>query len=30
MKNKILNKEGIKGAGRFSKGHGRHGNFEDI
>ena len=30
MNNKILNKEGIKGAGRFSKDHGRHGNFEDI
>ena len=30
MKNKILSKEGINGAGRFSKGHGRHGDFEDI
>ena len=30
MNNKILNKEGIKGAGKFSKGHGRHGNFEDF
>lgn len=30
MNNKILSKEGIRGAGRFSKGHGRHGNFEDI
>ena len=30
IKNKILAKEGLKGAGRFSKGHGRHGNFEDI
>ena len=30
INNKILSKEGIKGAGRFSKGHGRHGNFEDI
>ena len=30
MKNKILSKEGINGAGRFSSGHGRHGDFEDI
>ena len=30
MDNKILSKEGIKGAERFSKGHGRHGDFEDI
>ena len=30
MKNKILSKEGVIGAGRFSKGHGRHGDFEDI
>ena len=30
MKNKILSKEGINGAGRFSKGYGRHGDFEDI
>ena len=26
----VLSKEGIKGAGRFAKGHGRHGDFEDI
>ena len=30
MQNKILSKEGIEGAGKFSKGHGRHGSFEDI
>ena len=30
MQNEILYKEGIKGAGRFSKGHGRHGSFEDL
>ena len=30
MNNEILSKEGIKGAIRFSKGHGRHGNFQDI
>ena len=30
MEKKILSKDGIKGAGRFSKGHGRHGDFEDI
>tara|TARA_B100000963_G_scaffold145017_1_gene126308 strand:+ start:564 stop:1385 length:822 start_codon:yes stop_codon:yes gene_type:complete len=30
MNNKILSKEGIEGAERFSKGKGRHGNFEDI
>ena len=30
MKNNILSKEGINGAGRFSNGHGRHGDFEDI
>ena len=26
----VLSKEGIEGAERFSKGHGRHGDFEDI
>ena len=30
MNNKILSKEGIKGAGRFTIGHGRHGDFKDI
>ena len=30
MQNEILYKEGIKGAGRFSKGQGRHGSFEDM
>ena len=26
----VLSIEGIEGAERFSKGHGRHGDFEDI
>ena len=30
MNNNILSKEGINGAVRFSNGHGRHGDFEDI
>jgi enoyl-CoA hydratase len=30
MQNEILYKEGIDGAGRFSKGKGRHGSFEDL
>ena len=30
IQNEVLAKEGIEGAGSFSKGRGRHGSFEDI
>ncbi len=30
FENEVLSKEGIKGAARFSRGKGRHGDFEDI